>query len=739
MLYNDELNRLGRGHNGHRGDMQERGGSLQQRQIEDAIALYTQAIESNPTLLENYWQLGVAYLLRGDLEDAQEMWVSAMLAVPEKELDRATADLMRVLQVAAQQQTEAGHRAAAIQILEQVIDLDEGQADIHNQLGYLLAQQGRLDEAIASWQRATALNPDLTDAYERQADLLQRLDQFDDAIACYTQVLQVNPDDLSAIYNVGLCWLHLHQFEQAIAYLQRATQLDPSFAPAYGDGGMALILNGQLLKGVAHLHQAMSLKPAFAQHYGAWVNTLEQDVLTPAIQHNADLVQALLQTPSAQLFQVLGIVLADRGLVKGAIACFQQAVTLDSSLAKSLEMHQPLNQPPQNSPLLHSTEPSLTVDRPDGFYASTWEWVAASGLETSHYWPIYPASTLQFTDPKTLDQAIDIRFRFGDTMLLPGSFVVDIPMGRYWINEQSQTAVITPDNKLLGDISPDFPILSPGHPDKHPSNHAIFSLNTLPPSVQFKGKVAILSSLFNDAYFHWMVDLLPRAELLRLSGIDLAEINYFLVNNRWPFQREALEKLAIPADRILDPADYPHIQAEHLIVPSFPAAISWMPPWTCEFLRRLFGERTATSNPHQRLFISRNHTTNRRIINEVEITNALDKFGFQNVVLESLSIVEQAALLAHAEVVIAPHGGGLTNLIFCQPGTKIIELFSPNYVYPCYWLVSNVMQLDYYYLLGQLPVGSYFNQLLYPNPRTEDMFIDPNMLLDLLTLAGIDS
>ena len=115
----------------------------------------------------------------------------------------------------------------------------------------------------------------------------------------------------------------------------------------------------------------------------------------------------------------------------------------------------------------------------------------------------------------------------------------------------------------------------------------------------------------------------------------------------------------------------------------------------------------------------------------------LSDLGFQMVTLESLSVLEQAALLANAQVVISPHGGGLTNLVFCAPGTKVIEIFSPKFVYPCYWLVSNLVNLEYYYLLGKVPEGEYLHQLFYPNPRLEDIFVDLGELKQLLRHAGV--
>ncbi|MGB7058147.1 MAG: hypothetical protein WBD58_10625, partial [Geitlerinemataceae cyanobacterium] len=86
---------------------------------------------------------------------------------------------------------------------------------------------------------------------------------------------------------------------------------------------------------------------------------------------------------------------------------------------------------------------------------------------------------------------------------------------------------------------------------------------------------------------------------------------------------------------------------------------------------------------------------------------------------------------------IAPHGSGLTNLAFCQPGTKVIEIFSPNYVYHCYWLVSNSIDLEYYYLLGETLPGFYLQKLVYPDERHEDIFVEIGKLRQILEFAKI--
>lgn len=104
-----------------------------------------------------------------------------------------------------------------------------------------------------------------------------------------------------------------------------------------------------------------------------------------------------------------------------------------------------------------------------------------------------------------------------------------------------------------------------------------------------------------------------------------------------------------------------------------------------------------------------------------------------------MSVTQQAALLANAKAIVSPHGSALTNLVFCNKGTKVIEIFSPEYVYHCYWLVSNILGLEYYYVLGERPEGFYLHQFLNPNPRLEDIFVDPDKLLDILKFAGVGS
>jgi capsular polysaccharide biosynthesis protein len=262
-----------------------------------------------------------------------------------------------------------------------------------------------------------------------------------------------------------------------------------------------------------------------------------------------------------------------------------------------------------------------------------------------------------------------------------------------------------------------------------------------------------------------MFDLLPRLHLIQASGVDLKDIDRFIVNScQKPFQQETLKLLGIPENKLIESDRCPHIQAKTMLVPSLHRMSDRITNWGGNFLRNQFlnsslnitdnlsqknisdsraGENLSDreSPTNQRLYISRKSAQYRRVLNELEVIEFLRAYGFRTITLESLSFQEQVTLMANATVAIAPHGAGLTNLIFSPPGSVVIELFSPDYLYNLYWLISNLSQLKYYYLIGD-HVDSYYSALgqakpQYIHPAGEDILVNLNKLRSLLQLAGV--
>ena len=47
----------------------------------------------------------------------------------------------------------------------------------------------------------------------------------------------------------------------------------------------------------------------------------------------------------------------------------------------------------------------------------------------------------------------------------------------------------------------------------------------------------------------------------------------------------------------------------------------------------------------------------------------------------------------------------MTNLLFCSPGTKVLELIHPEWAWFMYWAVAAALDLNYHYLLSDNPDG----------------------------------
>ena len=82
------------------------------------------------------------------------------------------------------------------------------------------------------------------------------------------------------------------------------------------------------------------------------------------------------------------------------------------------------------------------------------------------------------------------------------------------------------------------------------------------------------------------------------------------------------------------------------------------------------------------------------MIHNIEQVQAfLSKYDFETVYLEGMSIVEQILLFQTAEFVVGVHGAGLTNLVFCEPGTKVIEFMPSAEIRPFFWLISQKLDM----------------------------------------------
>jgi capsular polysaccharide biosynthesis protein len=255
--------------------------------------------------------------------------------------------------------------------------------------------------------------------------------------------------------------------------------------------------------------------------------------------------------------------------------------------------------------------------------------------------------------------------------------------------------VISPDGRWLAD-------LSVGHPRWVSRTHQ-FVRERIPAACEdLRGTALVLAHPYADRnYFHWLFNCVPRIELYRIADVDLDEVDHVVVSaNQGAYRNETLERLGVPLDRLVECHEGFHARAERVLATSN-VYYAYVRPWAHDFLRETFLPFEPPASGPERIFVSREPDRGRPLVNGLECLGLLEQRGFVPVRLTGMTVVEQAALFARARCVASPHEAGLSNLVFCRPGTTVIELFSPTLLHAHYAEVSALRGLEYFCLIGE--------------------------------------
>ena len=378
---------------------------------------------------------------------------------------------------------------------------------------------------------------------------------------------------------------------------------------------------------------------------------------------------------------------------------------------------------------------SEKIGPPKGLYPSMKSWTSKLGKKAGEgYTQVAPSEPLHRIPPKTIEPEVHWIIRKEYERVSPEAVVAHLNHARVWVTHNSlghvnSTATITSNDQIIAPLSDEF--------KSDPENHTIFTQFKLPAVHKINGTALSLVTMKGEQFYHWIFDMLPKLASLNRTGISLREVDQIIVNSRSSgFMKETLGIIGLPEDKLIDTQTYPHIKADRMIVPSTPAGVGNPTAWICQYLRDTFLPVKAElpADTSKRVFISRSQAQFRRILNEAEVLRAIGAFGFKPYVLEQMSYKEQVALFAQAEVILAPHGAGLSGLVYCDPGTKVLECYSPQYVNACFYALANTMKLDYHYLLGE---GWAPKEGIDLAINHADITMDSNKLIQALEQAGI--
>jgi Flp pilus assembly protein TadD len=187
-----------------------------------------------------------------------------------------------------------------IRLFTHTLNVTNGNALIHYNLGIALSVQKKDREAMAHYKEALWIDPNNVEAYNNLGLTLASQGKNEEAIANYTEALRINPKYVQAHNNLGILFARQARIEEANAHFAQALQIKPDYAEAHYNLGTLLARQGKIGEASAHFTQALQIKPDYAEAYNN-----------------------------------LGNVLAKQGKIEGAIVHYTQALRIEPDLAEA--------------------------------------------------------------------------------------------------------------------------------------------------------------------------------------------------------------------------------------------------------------------------------------------------------------------------------------------------------------------------------------------------------------------
>jgi tetratricopeptide (TPR) repeat protein len=138
-------------------------------------------------------------------------------------------------------QAEASYR--------KVLDLDQGHAKAHNNLGCVLTLQGRHDEALLCYRQALRLEPGLAEANQNFAGRINDAQARETAVHAYQTQIRNDPADARAHLNLAKIYAGQGSTTEAMECVDRSIELDPDHAESHLCKALLLLIQGEYAAG----------------------------------------------------------------------------------------------------------------------------------------------------------------------------------------------------------------------------------------------------------------------------------------------------------------------------------------------------------------------------------------------------------------------------------------------------------------------------------------------------------
>lgn len=421
----------------------------QRGQLDDAEALYRQALSRQPKNFDALHLLGVLMHQRGKPNEALALIGEAL---------KANAKSAAALSNRAAVLTALGKNDEALTSYDQAIALRPDYAEALNNRGNLLVKLGRTADALKNYEQTLAIDTRNLDALINTATVLRLLGRDSEAAGAYMRALAVNPNRAEIWIALGNTFGLLQRHEDALTSFDRALALNPHSAETLSNRGNALWQLRRAGEALTSFDAALALRPDAAEIHSNRANAL-LDLNRPD-EALANLDRALALKPGyTEALVNRANALRDLNRSQEAIESCDAALTINPELA---EAH-------WNKAL----EQLLLGDLAQGFSNYEWRWKRAGSAPRDFGVPQWRGEDIGEEDLGGKAVLLHAEQGFGDTI----QFVRYVPL---LAARGAKIVLEVPDSlhPLLGAIDGVVAIISRGQP--HPAIDLHCPLMSLP-------------------------------------------------------------------------------------------------------------------------------------------------------------------------------------------------------------------------------------------------------------------
>jgi len=227
---------------------------------------------------------------------------------------------------------QAGDSAGAEADYRELLTAHGSHAPTLCNLGVLLVQSGRVEEAVGLYNLALATSPDHPDAHFNLGNVHRRGNQLALAASHYQECLRANPRHGSAAFNLGLIYAAVGDMPATVECYRTVVRLEPGNAEGYSRLGDALVRSGKLADGIVSFRTAAQLQPDQPRHlYNLGLSLANSGA---AAEASETITRALKLNPNyAEAHNAMGLNLEAQGRKDDALFHYQKAVQLKPDLA----------------------------------------------------------------------------------------------------------------------------------------------------------------------------------------------------------------------------------------------------------------------------------------------------------------------------------------------------------------------------------------------------------------------